>query len=58
MPQLEKQFVHLGLGAKAVAEPAFTGLDWYEGYSARHDADDGVEGRLVSMHCFQGDWDV
>ncbi len=40
---------HLGLGASAVVEPRFTGIDWYAGYGARH-AVDGVEGRLVSMH--------
>ena len=49
--------IHLGLGATAVAEPPFTGgLDWYEGYGARHDAD-GVEGRLVAMHTFTESWD-
>lgn len=50
--------IHLGLGATAVAEPAFTGgMDWYEGYGARHDAADGVEGRLVAMHTFTESWD-
>jgi quercetin dioxygenase-like cupin family protein len=50
--------IHLGLGATAEAEPAFTGaLDWYEGYGARHDAADGVEGRLVSMYTFTEPWD-
>lgn len=48
--------IHLGLGAKAVAEPAFTGMEWYEGYVARH-ADDGREGRLVGMHTFTEPWD-
>ena len=23
--------IHLGLGAKAVSEPKFTGFEWYEG---------------------------
>jgi quercetin dioxygenase-like cupin family protein len=48
--------VHLGLGAKAVAEPEFTGLEWYAGYGARHAAD-GAEGRLVSMFRFAESWD-
>jgi mannose-6-phosphate isomerase-like protein (cupin superfamily) len=50
--------IHLGLGAIAEIEPEFTGdPDWYEGYSDRH-ADDGVEGRLVTMHSFAESWDV
>ena len=48
--------VHLGLGAKALAQPAFTGMDWYETYSQRHNAD-GAEGRLVSMYRFTENWD-
>ena len=43
--------IHLGLGAKAAPQPAFTGLDWYESYSARH-ASDGAEGQLVAHHTF------
>lgn len=48
--------IHLGLGATAVPQPAFTGLDWYAGYGERHDRD-GAEGRLVSMHSFSESWD-
>jgi len=48
--------VHLGLGATAVSEPEFTGVAWYEAYAARH-ADDGAEGRLVSMFSFSAPWD-
>lgn len=48
--------LHLGLGASAVVQPAFTGMDWYQGYGQRHD-DDGAEGRLVSMHRFTESWD-
>lgn len=48
--------VHLGLGASAVSEPHFTGMEWYEQYAARH-ADEGKEARLVSMHSFDGPWD-
>lgn len=48
--------IHLGLGARAVAEPAFDGeMAWYEAYGARH-ADDGAEGRLVSLHSFAEPW--
>jgi quercetin dioxygenase-like cupin family protein len=48
--------IHLGLGATAVEEPEFTGLEWYAAYTGRHAAD-GKEGRLVGMHRFTGDWD-
>lgn len=53
---LEQQPIHLGLGASAVPQPAFTGMDWYADYVARH-ADDGAEGRLVSLHTFREPWD-
>lgn len=48
--------LHLGLGATVVPQPEFTGIDWYQGYGARHGAD-GIEGRLVSMYRFTGNWD-
>ncbi|HUD27475.1 MAG TPA: cupin domain-containing protein [Novosphingobium sp.] len=48
--------IHLGLGAGAAAQPAFTGMEWYEGYAART-APDGDEGRLVSLFDFTSDWD-
>ncbi len=48
--------LHLGLRATAVAQPAFTGMEWYEAYGTRHAAD-GAEGRLVSMHIFTESWD-
>ena len=48
-------FVHLGLGATAVPQPPFEGMEWYEAYGARHAAD-GREGRLVSQHSFEEDW--
>ena len=55
---LSKHPLHLGLGATAEIEPEFTGeLSWYEGYGQRH-GDDGVEGRLVSLHTFTDSWDV
>lgn len=47
--------IHLGLGARAEAQPAFTGMEWYEAYAART-ADDGSKGRLVAMHDFSEDW--
>ena len=50
--------IHLGLGATAETEPAFTGsMEWYIDYAKRHDSD-GTEGRLVSMHSFSEAWDV
>ena len=48
--------LHLGLGATALPQPEFTGMDWYEAYGLRHDSD-GAEGRLVSMHTFTQSWD-
>ena len=48
--------VHLGLGAVAEAQPAFTGMEWYAAYSTRTAAD-GAEGRLVSMYDFAESWD-
>src|SRR5262245_63535136 len=54
--KLEQHPVHLGVGATAVAEPPFTGIEWYADYAARHAAD-GAEGRLVSMFTFSAPWD-
>ena len=48
---------HLGLGARAEAQPRFTGgLEWYEAYAMRT-APDGAEGRLVALHDFTESWD-
>ena len=50
--------IHLGLGATAGSEPRFTGaMQWYADYTGRH-ADDGAEGRLVTMHTFNESWDM
>lgn len=54
--RLDTQFIHLGPGATAVAQPDFTGGEWYEGYGARHDHE-GADGRLVSQFHFTADWD-
>ena len=54
-PKLAEQFIHLGLGATAVPQPPFTGMEWYGGYVNRH-GDDGAEGRLVSQYTFTEDW--
>ncbi|KPM16868.1 cupin [Citromicrobium bathyomarinum] len=53
---LSENPVHLGLGATALAQPPFTGMDWYADYAQRTAAD-GVEGRLVSLHSFAESWD-
>ena len=53
--EIAKHPIHLGLGATAVVEPEFSGMEWYEAYGARH-ADDGSEGRLVSMYRFTESW--
>ena len=49
--------IHLGLGATAIVQPPFTGMEWYAGYGMRNGGD-GAEGRLVSMHAFDASWDV
>ena len=54
-PKLSDTFLHLGLGATAVPQPPFEGMEWYEGYGARH-GEDGAEGRLVSQHTFTEGW--
>jgi hypothetical protein len=54
----KKHPIHLGLGASASVEPEFTGaMEWYAGYAERH-AQDGVEGRLVTLHSFTEPWNV
>jgi quercetin dioxygenase-like cupin family protein len=53
--RLADSFIHLGLGATAVPQPPFDGIEWYEAYGARH-ASDGSEGRLVSEHTFTEGW--
>ncbi|MEO1221900.1 MAG: cupin [Pseudomonadota bacterium] len=55
-PKLSNTFLHLGLGATAVPQPPFNGMEWYAGYGARH-GDDGAEGRLVSQHTFTEGWE-
>lgn len=56
--QLSTHPVHLGLGATAEKEPAFTGeMEWYAGYIERH-AKDGADARLMAMHDFSTSWDV
>ncbi len=50
--------LHLGRGGTAVVQPEFTGgMTWYDGYGERH-GDDGIDGRLVSMHSFSEGWDT
>jgi mannose-6-phosphate isomerase-like protein (cupin superfamily) len=52
---IERFPIHLGLGARAVPQPEFTGMEWYADYGARNAAD-GREGRLVSMYRFTESW--
>ncbi|WP_421999246.1 cupin domain-containing protein [Reyranella sp.] len=47
--------LHLGLGASALPQPEFTGMEWYEAYGQRTAAD-GAEGRLVSLYTFTESW--
>jgi len=55
MPSLLKTPVHLGLGAKVLVQPDFSGMEWYGDYAERV-AGDGAEGRLVAMTDWSGDW--
>jgi hypothetical protein len=52
---LERFPLHLGLGARAVSQPEFTGMEWYADYAERNAAD-GSEGRLVSLYSFSESW--
>lgn len=56
MPSMFTHPAHLGLGATAQPQPAFTGMDWYADYAARTQGD-GAEGRLVSLYRFTESWD-
>ena len=50
--------IHLGRGATAEVEHLFSGEPaWYADYSQRR-ADDGIEGRLVSMFSFSEPWTI
>ena len=52
---LERFPLHLGLGARAVPQPEFTGMEWYATYVERN-ASDASEGRLVSLYTFTENW--
>jgi quercetin dioxygenase-like cupin family protein len=52
---LERFPIHLGLDARAEAQPEFTGVEWYAAYVERHAAD-GNEARVVSLHSFDASW--
>lgn len=57
--KLETNPIHLGQGATAIPQPDFPRdertMQWYVDYGARH-ANDGTEGRLVSMFRFTESW--
>src|SRR5262249_17911070 len=53
---LSKFPAHLGLGARVERLDAFDGTSaWFQRYAEAH-ADDGTEGRLVSMYTFDSPW--
>jgi uncharacterized cupin superfamily protein len=52
---LTRQPVHLGRGGSARVQPVFTGMEWYDAYSKRTEAD-GTEGRLVSLYDMTDSW--
>jgi quercetin dioxygenase-like cupin family protein len=52
---LERFPIHLGLGARAVPQPEFTGMEWYAAYVDRHAAD-GDEGRIIQLFSFSDSW--
>ena len=47
--------IHLGAGARAIPQPQFTGMEWYDGYLERH-GDDLDEGRIVALYRFEEPW--
>ena len=47
--------IHLGAGARAIPQPQFTGMEWYDDYLARH-GDDLDEGRIVALYRFEEPW--
>ncbi len=54
---LNRNPAHLGLGATTHVLPDFTGdMGWYVDYAGRVESD-GAEGRLVTLHRFNGAWD-
>lgn len=55
--RIAEEWVHLGLGATALPQEPFDGMDWYARYEQRNVADD-TEGRLVSGYTFSKDWDA
>lgn len=55
-PDIFVQPIHLGKGGAAVAQPPFTGMEWYADYGQRTAAD-GADGRLVSCYRFTESWD-
>lgn len=55
MPNILTHPVHLGLGARVIAQPVLSGMDWYIDYGQRVAAD-GAEGRLVMMYRFSESW--
>ena len=52
---LDRFPIHLGLGARAVPQPEFTGMEWYGAYVERTSAD-GNEGRIVQLYSFSESW--
>ena len=52
---IERFPIHLGLGARAEAQPEFTGVDWYTAYVERNAAD-GNEARIVQVFSFSENW--
>lgn len=54
--KLSSEFIHLGLGATAIAQPPFDGMEWYQAYGERYDEADGAEQRLISMYTFTEGW--
>ncbi|MBN9088854.1 MAG: cupin domain-containing protein [Reyranella sp.] len=52
---LDRFPIHLGLGARAVPQPEFSGREWYDAYVERNAAD-GAEGRIVQLYDFRESW--
>lgn len=54
--KLSSEFIHLGLGANAIPQPPFSGMEWYAAYGDQYNETDGEEQRLVSMYTFSESW--
>ena len=53
--KLAEEWIHLGLGATAIPQPPFNGMEWFESYGERV-KDDGNDARIVTSAKMEGSW--